>query len=818
MGIADRASPGGSGRPGDNGHVRPPSGEGVQEAVRDADASPGSTSTSRLRLSTGRHPRDLVRLVVAGALLTVSALLALVPANPVEVAVFQQLERVPAVPSTIWIVLTWIGSWAGIAGVSAVALYVKRIRVGLLCLLAGGTTWGLAEVMFRILGARPVPEQAVLAPGATFAFPSSNVAVVAVLTVIVTPYLGGPTRQVGWVLTALVAVAEVHLGNNLPLGVLAGALLGWGVGTLFHLVWGAPGRKVSDKIIRNELELAGFTPTAVVALKYRVLEPRQFVVGTAGGQRLRVKVVRRMRRRAGLLHRIKRVLAVLDIHEESRLSSPHHEVEHEAYVTLLAERAEVRTPAVILACDVAHAPPLLVHEQVDGRRLPQLDADEIDDDLMEAIWTQIGLLAGAGIAHHDLRAKNLLVDTRGRPWLLNFTFSQAGAGPARLAQDLAEALVSLATVAGIERTVTTAIRALPPDQLEAALVNLHPLAMPRRIQSQPGANRYLLAGLRETLADRINCPIPAFRSPIRPVTIVGLLLIGAAIYLLLPELSSMNKVLGALRHANWGWLAAAVVSGLVAIVMSAVSMQGSSHARLPFWRTTAVQVAAAFTGRTTPGGAGFFGINVVYLERLGLRRSSAVGITMLNQAGTGAVAVLLALVGVLVAGRSSLPAGMSIPTGWPVVLGAVGVVVALVVLAASPFGRRHVVRPSMAVATELLATLRHPVRAAQLFGGAVGYLIVSGLGLAASIAAFTTEFSLVAVLTVFVVGNTLGHLVPSPGGLGAVEAVLLAGLGAVGISPTVTVAAVLTSRLLTYWLPVLPGIAMFRYLQHHAVI
>jgi hypothetical protein len=32
------------------------------------------------------------------------------------------------------------------------------------------------------------------------------------------------------------------------------------------------------------------------------------------------------------------------------------------------------------------------------------------------------------------------------------------------------------------------------------------------------------------------------------------------------------------------------------------------------------------------------------------------------------------------------------------------------------------------------------------------------------------------------------------------------------------VAAVLTSRLLTYWLPVLPGIGMFRYLQHHSVI
>ena len=122
------------------------------------------------------------------------------------------------------------------------------------------------------------------------------------------------------------------------------------------------------------------------------------------------------------------------------------------------------------------------------------------------------------------------------------------------------------------------------------------------------------------------------------------------------------------------------------------------------------------------------------------------------------------------------------------------------------------------VSRELVDTLRHPVRALQLFGGALGYLVVSGLGLATSLAALHPHFSWTAVTIVFVVGNTLGHLVPSPGGLGAVEAVLLAGLGAMGVPPTEAVAAVLLSRLLTYWIPVLPGILMFRYLQHRSVI
>jgi undecaprenyl-diphosphatase len=47
---------------------------------------------------------------------------------------------------------------------------------------------------------------------------------------------------------------------------------------------------------------------------------------------------------------------------------------------------------------------------------------------------------------------------------------------------------------------------------------------------------------------------------------------------------------------------------------------------------------------------------------------------------------------------------------------------------------------------------------------------------------------------------------------------MVAGLTALGTAPTVAVATVLTNRLLTYWLPALPGIAIFRYLQYRAIV
>jgi glycosyltransferase 2 family protein len=69
-----------------------------------------------------------------------------------------------------------------------------------------------------------------------------------------------------------------------------------------------------------------------------------------------------------------------------------------------------------------------------------------------------------------------------------------------------------------------------------------------------------------------------------------------------------------------------------------------------------------------------------------------------------------------------------------------------------------------------------------------------------------------------VVGSTLGQLAPTPGGLGAVEAALVAGLTAVGVGSTVAVAAVLASRALTFWLPALPGLVAFRVLQRRGVV
>ena len=59
---------------------------------------------------------------------------------------------------------------------------------------------------------------------------------------------------------------------------------------------------------------------------------------------------------------------------------------------------------------------------------------------------------------------------------------------------------------------------------------------------------------------------------------------------------------------------------------------------------------------------------------------------------------------------------------------------------------------------------------------------------------------------------------PTPGGLGALEAAMVAGLTGVGLESGVAVAAVLSYRLATYWLPILPGWISFRRLEQRNII
>ena len=90
--------------------------------------------------------------------------------------------------------------------------------------------------------------------------------------------------------------------------------------------------------------------------------------------------------------------------------------------------------------------------------------------------------------------------------------------------------------------------------------------------------------------------------------------------------------------------------------------------------------------------------------------------------------------------------------------------------------------------------------------------------LAAAVAAMHGDLSIAEVGAVYLGASLIAAAAPTPGGLGALEAAVVAGLTGIGMESGPAVAAVLSYRLVTYWLPILPGWISFHVLERHGYI
>jgi undecaprenyl-diphosphatase len=299
-------------------------------------------------------------------------------------------------------------------------------------------------------------------------------------------------------------------------------------------------------------------------------------------------------------------------------------------------------------------------------------------------------------------------------------------------------------------------------------------------------------------------------------TLVWVAMGAAAVYLLLPQVGEVQESLASLERVHAGWLALAAILVVLRYVLAAVSLQAAVGRPICFGPTLLVQLSSAFIGRFTPEGVGWLALNQRYLEKAGLSRASAAAAISLKVVAGVIVRVTLMLgVGAL-AGASIFQFDLTVS---PYLLALPIAVIALGLVAWRATGSRATrVKTSIREAAKDFSRIFHePYRAATLLGTSAGLPIAYGLALIASAKAFGIDVSLIDLFAVYLGGTALAAASPTPGNIGAVEVTLSAGLIAIGVPSAAAVAAVLIYRLLTFWLPLVPGFVAFRYLQakHH---
>jgi len=311
---------------------------------------------------------------------------------------------------------------------------------------------------------------------------------------------------------------------------------------------------------------------------------------------------------------------------------------------------------------------------------------------------------------------------------------------------------------------------------------------------------------------------PAFRlHPGQLWTLIWVALGAAAVYLLLPQVGELQESLTSLERVEPGWLALGALLVVLRYALAAVSLQAAAGRPVPFGPTLLVQVSSAFIGRFTPEGVGWLVLNQRYLETAGLSRTSAAAAISLKvlagivvrMAIMAAVAWLASASGVFQLDLTGSLYVLAVPVG--------AAVLALFAWRALGSSAARTKASVAAAAKDFASVFQQPGRAAALLGTSAGLPIAYGLALVASARAFGVDASLVDVFAVYLGGTAVASASPTPGNIGAVEVTLSAGLVAIGVPSGAAVAAVLIYRLLTFWLPLVPGFMALRYLQakHH---
>ncbi|MEV0206459.1 lysylphosphatidylglycerol synthase domain-containing protein [Streptomyces sp. NPDC050788] len=328
----------------------------------------------------------------------------------------------------------------------------------------------------------------------------------------------------------------------------------------------------------------------------------------------------------------------------------------------------------------------------------------------------------------------------------------------------------------------------------------------------------LLTQIRhQVLLIRPQAPVePARLERVRPRTLISFIAGAFGAYFLLTQLTHIE--FGPLiSNAQWGWVLAAVAFSAASYFAAAMALLGFVPERVPFVRAVAAQVAGSFVKIVAPAAVGGVALNTRFLQRSGVRPGLAVASVGASQLfGLGCHILMLLSFGYLT-GTEKTP---SLSPSRTVIAGLLTVAVLVLVVTSVPFLRKFVVtrvRSLFAgVVPRMLDVLQRPQKLISGIGGTLLLTACFVMCLDASIRAFGSEgttLSIASVAVVFLAGNALGSAAPTPGGVGAVEATLTVGLIAVGLPKEVAAPAVLLFRLLTLWLPVLPGWLAFNHLS-----
>lgn len=291
-------------------------------------------------------------------------------------------------------------------------------------------------------------------------------------------------------------------------------------------------------------------------------------------------------------------------------------------------------------------------------------------------------------------------------------------------------------------------------------------------------------------------------------TLVQVIILGVAAYALAPQLVQLSENRHLITQLSISWLLLGEVIFLTSFLFAALVYRALGGSKLPVGRTTTVQLATAFTNRLLPSGIGGIGTNTLYLIRRGYKKTAALlYVTANNIIGFFAFIIVLLVTGALSASALKQLFGNQTHSAIYISIGLL--IVALCALLIQRV--RSIVSIGILQAGKVVSALSK--RPAGLLGAllaSVSIPLCYTASLYCCLRAAGISLDLHQIVLVFGAGAIAVSASPTPGGLGATEVAMVAALSRYGVMNANALTCIIAFRVISFWLPIIPGYIFFR--------
>ncbi len=433
--------------------------------------------------------------------------------------------------------------------------------------------------------------------------------------------------------------------------------------------------------------------------------------------------------------------------------------------------------------------------------------------MLDEAWTQLRVAHRSGVSHRDLSQDAVLLDNRGELWIVDWQKGEVATTELNRRIDIAQMLVLLSLAVGSERALESARRTVAPEVLTSCAAVLQGPVLPMSVRQNVRRTdrvenlRAQLMGVESD--DEVELTdLQRFR----PRTVIMVAVLFTALVVVLGSMN-FEDITAAVTQANPWWMALSFGLACLTWVGGAIPLMALSPVKLRFGEAVTAQIGASIATIVAPAGVGPAVVNLRLLKKKKVGTVVAATTVTLQQLIQLAFILLFLLIAMVLNGSS-----FSVQLPYGTILAVVVVVIAVIAaLLSIPQFRKWVwskIEPTWTqVHPRLIWIVGQPQRLLAILGGNV-LMNVGFIGAFwAALAAMGGSMNLLSLALTYLASNSLGSVIPSPGGIGPVEATLTAGLQVAGVPLSIGLPTAVLYRLVTFYGRIPFGWLAMKYME-----